>query len=143
MFSILSSQDSLRLTTQQADSLASMNRRYLYRADSLWTPHVRYLGSLPDQFSEGDAYGRFLSARRAQIDMLMEIGPAVRALLTPAQRRKLPTGLTNFLDPRYLTLIRDGTRPYLAGSGAGTSVLYLSGQAITVSEAAVRIDVSR
>lgn len=119
MAAILREQDSLRLTSVQADSIASMNRRYTYRADSLWTPVARYLAGLPEEFSERDAYARYLAARRAQVAMLMEAGPTVRALLTPAQRRRLPSQVLNMLDRRYLVSIRNGSGTYVGGGPAG------------------------
>jgi hypothetical protein len=119
MATILRQQDSLRLTAVQADSLAVMNRRYTYRADSLWTPVARWFAALPTRFDEAEAYERFARARRAQIDMLVTIGPAIRALLTPEQRRKLPASVLNVLDPRYLDAIRSGTGTYV---GVGSLV---------------------
>ncbi len=119
MSAILRQQDSLRLTAVQADSIASMNRRYTYRADSLWTPVARHFAALPAEFDERDAYLRYREARRAQIDMLMAIGPTVRGLLTPAQRRKLPSQILNLLDRRYLVSIRNGTGTYVGGGPTG------------------------
>lgn len=116
---ILRSQDTLRLTAAQADSIASMNRRYTYRADSVWTPVARYLAALPAQYDEEEAYARWLNARRQQIDMLRPIVLAVRELLTPEQRRRLPASVSNLLDPRYLALIRSGTGMYITGAGVG------------------------
>jgi hypothetical protein len=116
MAAVLRQQDSLKLTAVQADSIASMNRRYNYRSDSLWAPVARYLGSLPTKYDEGEAYSRFLSARRKQVSMLMEIVPLVTDLLTKEQRRKLPGQITNVLDPRYLASVRDGTSLYVGGS---------------------------
>jgi hypothetical protein len=115
---ILRSQDTLRLSALQADSIASMNRRYLYRADSLWRPVARELAALPIEYDEGVAYDRYIEARRVQIAMLADIVEAVRALLTPEQRRKLPANVVNVLDPRYLALIRNGTPMYVGGSGS-------------------------
>ena len=115
--SILRQQDSLRLTALQADSIAAMNRRYNYRSDSLWAPVARYFASLPAHYDEGGAYDRYLRARRAQIEMLMRIVPAVRELLTAEQRRKLPQLVVNILDPRYLVSIRDGTSMYGGTTG--------------------------
>jgi hypothetical protein len=140
MATILQFQDSLRLTTAQADSIASMNRRYMLRADSVWTGTARYLGSLPEEFSAGAAYSRYVASRRAQIDMLMEIGPVIREILTGEQRRKLPALVNSALDPRYLVLIRDGTRTYVTGGTAptgfvgsvGVAVQAISADAITV-----------
>jgi hypothetical protein len=121
MAAILREQDSLRLTAPQADSIASMNRRYTYRADSLWTPVARELAALPEQFGERQAYRAWLGARRAQVEMLMDIGPAVRELLTAEQRRKLGPDVLNLLDRRYLASIRSGTGSYVGGAPAGFS----------------------
>ena len=122
MSTILRSQDSLRLTALQADSIASMNRRYTYRADSLWTPVAKFLASLPNKYDDDAAYIQYLNARRKQVDMLTEVVRAVRELLTSEQRRKLPPQIINQLDPRYLALIRDGNRLYL-GSAGGPSFI--------------------
>jgi hypothetical protein len=119
---ILRQQDSLRLTAMQADSIASMNRRYTYRADSLWTPVARYMAALPNRYDGGEAYDRYIRARRTQIDMLTRIVTAVRELLTPEQLRKLPSPVVNLLDPRYLALVRNGTGMYLAGGGLGSGM---------------------
>lgn len=114
---ILRQQDSLKLSALQADSIASMNRRYNYRSDSLWAPVARYFAMLPERFDEGAAYDRYLQARRTQVDMLMRIVPVLRELLTAEQRRKLPQLVVNILDPRYLASIRDGTSLYAGGAG--------------------------
>jgi hypothetical protein len=120
MATILRQQDSLRLTSRQADSIAAMNRRYTYRTDSIWVPVGRYLAALPANFDEGLAYDRYLQARHAQIDMLIRVVPVIRELLTAEQRRKLPAQVVNVLDPRYLVSIRNGTGLYVGGGpGAG------------------------
>jgi hypothetical protein len=112
---IIRQQDSLHLTVAQADSLAAMNRRYTYRCDSLWAPVARYFVNLPERFDEGEAYDRYLRTRRAQIDMLANLAPTIRELLTPEQRRKLPQLTLNTLDPLYLASVRDGTSLYVGG----------------------------
>lgn len=119
---ILREQDSLRLSAPQADSIAAMNRRYTYRTDSLWTPVARELAGLPKEFLEREAYRRFMSARRTQIEMLMVIGPAVRELLTSEQRRKLAPEILSLLDRRYLASIRNGTGTYLGNTPASPGV---------------------
>jgi hypothetical protein len=43
----------------------------------------------------------------------------VRALLTPAQRRRLPAQVLNMLDRRYLVSIRNGSGTYVGGGPAG------------------------
>lgn len=131
---ILRQQDSLKLTALQADSIASMNRRYNYRSDSLWAPVGRHFAALPERYDEGETYDRYLRARRAQIDMLMRLVPALRELLTPEQRRKLPQLVVNILDPRYLVSIRDGTSLYAGGTaGPGNYLSFGSGEMIAVN----------
>ncbi|HEV8446377.1 MAG TPA: TonB-dependent receptor [Gemmatimonadaceae bacterium] len=115
MGTIIRQQDSLHLTVVQADSLAAMNRRYTYRCDSLWAPIARYFVQLPERYDEGEAYDRYLRTRRAQIDMLSQLAPTIRALLTPEQLRKVPQLTLNTLDPLYLASVRDGTSLYVGG----------------------------
>ena len=117
MATILRQQDSLHLTALQADSIAAMNRRYTYRADSVWAPVAKYLAGLPKEYDADLAYDRYLTARRAQVDMMIKIVPALRELLTPAQRRKLPAFIVSYLDPRTLALVRNGTPMFINSSG--------------------------
>lgn len=117
---ILRQQDSLKLTSLQADSIASMNRRYTYRTDSLWAPVARFLAGLPAEYKEQEAAERYFAARGAQVDMLIKIVPTLRELLTPAQQRKLPQLVVNTLDPRYLVSIRNGTSLYVGGSSSSS-----------------------
>ncbi|MEP6620815.1 MAG: TonB-dependent receptor [bacterium] len=118
MSTILRQQDSLHLTSMQADSIASMNRRYQYRTDSLWTPVARYFASLPAEYSESAAFDKYLRARHAQVDMLIAIGPVIGDLLTSEQKRKVPASVLTSLDPRYLISIRNGSGMYVNGTGA-------------------------
>ena len=131
---ILRSQDSLRLTREQADSLAVLSRRFAYKSDSLWTPVAKYLAALPEKYDEEEAYGRFMDARRQQLDMLVSIVKPIRELLTPTQRRKIPSYIVTYLDPRYLAHIRNGTGLYV-GTGGGGPVFYGGGE-MMVFEAA-------
>jgi hypothetical protein len=114
---ILRQQDTLRLTSQQADSIAVLNRRYTYRADSIWAPVARELGALGQTYDMDAVYDLYIQARRAQVDMLLRIAANVTALLTPEQRRKLPMQVVNALDPRYLLSIRNGTNTFVSGGG--------------------------
>ena len=84
-----------------------------------WVPVARYLAKLPTRFDNGEAYDRYLYARRAQMDMLIRLVPTIRALLTDEQRRKLPAQIVNILDPRYLVSIRNGTGLYVGGGNFG------------------------
>jgi hypothetical protein len=119
MSTILRSQDSLRLTAVQADSIAAMNRRYAYRVDSLWAPVARWFAALPTTYDDGEAYDRYLQARHTQIDLLTQTVRAIRDLLTPEQRRKLPQSVHSYLDPRYLRAIRNGNGLYVGSSPSG------------------------
>ena len=116
---ILRQQDSLRLTSRQADSLAVLNRRYTYRADSLWAPVARDFAALGPTYDADEVYDRYMRARRAQIAMLEQLAPAIRGLLTAEQRRRLPASVGNILDARYLASIRNGTGLYVGGGGRG------------------------
>jgi hypothetical protein len=123
MAQILRQQDSLHLTSQQADSIASLNRWYSVRVDSIWTPVAKYLSDLPTRYDQDAAYDRYLSARRASVDLLAQLAPTVKHILTAEQMRKLPAFIAGYLEPRYLASIRSGTAsftgaPMLPG-GAG------------------------
>jgi hypothetical protein len=127
MAQILRQQDSLHLTAAQADSIATLNRWYSVRVDSIWAPVAHYLADLPDRYDQGAAYDHYLDARRASVDLLAELGPHVKQLLTPEQQRKLPVYVASYLEPRYLASIRSGTAsftgtPMLPAAMGGFSV---------------------
>src|SRR4029078_8210344 len=106
---ILRQQDSLKLTGPQADSLATMNRAYTVHHDAIWSPLAKYFAELPDSYDHDVVYDKYMTARKATIDQLMQIGPSIRGLLTAEQRRKLPPFIASYLDTRYLASIRAGT----------------------------------
>ena len=106
---ILGQADSLHLTGPQADSLATLNRWYVTRLDSVWTPVIRRYVALPDHYDRNEVYDRYRKAREASVDLLVAAAPAIRSLLTAAQLRRLPDLITAYLDPRYLAAIRSGT----------------------------------
>lgn len=112
---ILRDQDTLKLSADQADSLATMNRRFTVRLDSIWSPLARAYAALPNDFSHDEIYAKYVRAREASIDILRSYAPAVKKLLTKAQYRQLPPFISTALDDRYLKSIRSGT----AGSGGG------------------------
>jgi hypothetical protein len=114
MAMLLRQSDSLKLTTDQADSIAAYNRYFTTRLDSLWTPIADQLAALPDKYDEGDAYRIYRFGREQSFDLLIAIGPRISALLTGEQRRMLPPNLAPLLDPKYLELIRSSTA---AGTG--------------------------
>jgi hypothetical protein len=114
MFFILQQSDSLKLSRAQADSIASLSRAFARFTDSVWTPVGEYLASLPGDYSTGDAYDRYVSARVRTVDFLLRLVPDAKAVLTPAQRRKLPKQVANFLDERVLKFLRTSS----AGDGS-------------------------
>jgi hypothetical protein len=116
---ILRDQDTLRLSSDQADSLASMNRRFTVRLDSIWAPLAKQYATLPNDYDKDRIYVGYVAAREASIDMLRRYAPAVRGLLTKQQWRLLPTFISTALDDRYLRSIRSGT----AGNGGGITGL--------------------
>lgn len=103
---LLAQGDSLALTRAQADSLADLSKAFAAFADSLWLPVGRYLAALPNDYSTGDAFSRFADARARTIDHLISILPQVKAVLTPAQRRRVPPLVANYLDERVLRFLR-------------------------------------
>ncbi|MEP6493384.1 MAG: carboxypeptidase-like regulatory domain-containing protein [bacterium] len=106
---LLSQADTLKLTRKQADSLSSMNRRYLVLSDSLWTPVVTFLAGLSDSYNRGEAYDRFRRAREVSIDQLLRLAPSIRGLLNAQQLRLLPAQIISSLDTRYLASVRSST----------------------------------
>lgn len=116
---ILRDQDTLKLSADQADAIATMNRRYLVRLDSIWGPIATQFASLPDGYDKDRIYFQYVRAREASIDILRGYAPQVKKLLTEAQRRRLPQFIALALDDRYLRTIRSGT----AGGGGGNMMM--------------------
>ncbi len=113
MAMILQQPDSLKLTRQQADSLATLSTKLARFADSVWTPVSKALEMEPETYSHGDAYSQYVVAREQTMDYLIAMAPAVRDLLSPAQTRKLPSIILNYLDDRVLKFLRSSS----AGDG--------------------------
>ncbi|HEV7991525.1 MAG TPA: carboxypeptidase-like regulatory domain-containing protein [Gemmatimonadaceae bacterium] len=119
MAQMLRQSDTLELTGPQADSLASMNRAYTVSLDSIWMPLTKYLANLPQRYDQDAVYARYTAARKASVDQLIALAPAVNALLTDAQRRMLPALVASHLDVRYLAGVRSGTAGGSAGGAFG------------------------
>lgn len=118
MSMILQQSDSLHLTREQADSLATLSHAFAVFADSIWTPVSKYLESLPDGYSQGAAYDRYVSARERTVDYLLTLVPDAKKVLTASQRRKLPMQISNYLDERVLKFLRSST----AGDNSGVVI---------------------
>jgi hypothetical protein len=118
---ILRDQDTLKLSATQADSLASMNRRYMVRLDSIWSPVAKWWATLPDDYVHDEAYDRYRRAREASVDMMLAYAPVVKQLLTNEQYRRLPPFVASALDRNYLKSIRSSS--VNAGGGFGTMMM--------------------
>jgi hypothetical protein len=92
-----------------------MNRRYLYRTDSLWTPVARYFASLPEVFSEARR-STAISVRVTRRWTCSSHRADHPRSAHAEQRRKVPAQVLNALDPRYLISIRNGTGLYVGGT---------------------------
>jgi hypothetical protein len=112
---ILVQADSLQLTRVQADSLASLNRWYTVRLDSIWTPIAKQFAEMPATYDQGAAYDLYRQGREASVDLLIKIVPNINSMLTSAQKRKLGF-VAQFMDTRYLAYVRSGTA---SGGGPG------------------------
>lgn len=119
MVQILRQADTLELSQEVADSIAILNRGYTIKLDSLWSPVVKYLSTLPSVYDQDEAYDRYRVARMASVDAMIKLAPVVKSLLNDDQRRKLPSFVAPFLDTRYLASIRSGT----TGSGLGMTMM--------------------
>ncbi len=115
MAQILQQSDTLKLTRRQADSLATLNRWYVLKSDSVWAPLAREFSELPDRFNHDVAFNKYRKGREQSVDMLLRIVPEIKSLLTAEQYRLLPAQLAAFMDTRSLRAIRSGT----AGGGGG------------------------
>jgi hypothetical protein len=132
---ILRQQDSLHLTSVQADSLATLNRLYTIKNDAIWAPLAKYFADLPDGYDRDLAYDKYMSARKATIDLLTQLGPNIKGLLTAEQRRKLPTFISSYLEPRYLASIRSGTAGFTGNAGfGGGAAPFLAGAEIMAAD---------
>jgi hypothetical protein len=119
--SVLRQAATLELTRLQEDSLARLSRRYSVKLDSIWGAASSHLAELPDDFELEPAWQRYLVARQSALDLMIEIAPLVRKLLTTRQWRKLSMPLANAIDVRYLKAVRSGNDVYVSppmiGSG--------------------------
>lgn len=115
MVQILQQSDSLKLTRVQADSLVTLNRKYVLASDAIWTPLAREFAELPDRFNHDQAFSKYRRGREATVDMLLRVAPQIKDLLTPEQYRLLPAQIASAMDARSLRAIRSGT----AGGGGG------------------------
>ena len=108
MARILQTADILGLSRKQADSLASLSRGFSLIADSIWTPVTKQMAGLDSVYADGPVHDAFVRAREAEVNYLIKVAPNVKNLLTKSQLRRLPSSITNYLEPRYLERVRAG-----------------------------------
>lgn len=97
MMMLLREADSLGLSGAQADSIATLNRRYMVRLSAIWSPVSSYLLSHPDARDE-HAASAGIEAQRETTAALLELLPALDDLLTPEQRAKMSAHAAMYLD---------------------------------------------
>lgn len=119
MAMILRQADSLRLSSAQGDSIATINRAYLITLNRLWAPVIQELAGLADDYSHDQAYALYKKTREVSVDELLKVAPRVKRLLTKEQQRKLPPLVAAHLDPWYLQSIRSAT---VGGTGGGAFI---------------------
>jgi hypothetical protein len=105
---ILRQMDTLQLTTDQADSLATLNRIYSRFRDETWRPVARYLAALPDDYDLVEAWGKVKAAQNAVLEKMVVLGPAAKKVLTRDQLNRLPVFITIYLDEATIRAIRPG-----------------------------------
>jgi hypothetical protein len=132
MAMILRQTDSLRLTSAQGDSVATINRLYLITLNRLWAPVIKELAGLSDNYSHDQAYALYKKTREASVDELLTVAPRIKQLLTKEQQRKLPALVAAHLDPWYLQSIRSATvggtggGPFIGGGGTTVQPVMIS-----------------
>jgi len=109
MAMLLTQQRELGMTRLQADSLATLSRIFSVFADSVWTPVASRFERLPEAYSHGEAYAGYVAAREKTVDYLITLVPRANDLFTPAQRRRIPRQIANYLDRRVLEFLRSST----------------------------------
>jgi hypothetical protein len=112
---ILRDQDTLKLSSDQADAIATMNRRYLVRLDSIWSPIATQFAALPDGYEKDRIYCTVCASPRGEHRHSPRLRAAGEDAAHPRAAPALPQFIALALDDRYLKTIRSGT----AGGGGG------------------------
>jgi beta-lactamase regulating signal transducer with metallopeptidase domain len=115
MVLILQNADSLGLDGRQADSIATLNRRYMMRLSELWSPVSSFYRSHPQTGDESSVNTSFRRAPQESMGELIAIVPNIMRLLTPEQRLKLPPRITRYLDTQTLAAIGSGEMSVAGG----------------------------
>jgi hypothetical protein len=138
---ILRDQDTLALSSAQADSVATMNRQYIIKLDGIWSPIIREFAALPDDYDHDAAYHRYIVARRQTVDAMRDLAPTVKTLLSAEQWRRLPSFIASYLDPRYLASIRSGTAGLATGGFGGMGFVPAGADVLMRAGGGTRIEI--
>lgn len=106
MRDILEESQRLSLSIPQADSIATMSRKYSAFSDSLWSAIYAEMATLPDDFARRDMLRRYDSARALSVARLEEYIPFIKSLLTERQRKLIPERISVYLNSRYLERLK-------------------------------------
>ena len=117
LHAVLREADQIGLSVRQVDSLAALSRIFELASDSIWSPTLRYLETLPPAPDLDAAWEVFMQARLRQLDLLIRLAPLATSQLTLAQRRALPPYAAAYLDVRGLQRMRRSGRLYDAPHG--------------------------
>lgn len=101
MIMLLREADSLGLSAAQADSIATLNRRYVMRLSGIWSPVSSYLLAHPNARDEY-AVRIGTEAQRETAAALADMLPGIENVLTPEQRSRVSPRTAAYLDPRSL-----------------------------------------
>ena len=77
MATILRQQDSLQLTECSGRQPGGAESMYTIKNDAIWAPVAKYFAELPTVRSRL-AYDKYMSARKATIDLLMQLAPGIK-----------------------------------------------------------------
>jgi hypothetical protein len=103
---VLTQRDSLGLSKAQIDSVNALIATLTKRAESLWTPMAEYILKLTSNEADADLVRRLKDTRAAVQDAQFTAYRALRALLTPEQRKKLRQPLSYMIEEDYMRSIK-------------------------------------
>jgi hypothetical protein len=113
--------DTLLLTPEQVDSLASYERQYRARLDTVYTPLVQYLAGLPDRYDGRAALKQVQEVDSLAWDVTYATGPRARSVLSDLQLSILPQFFRMLLNDSPEFMRRTHTRYEMDVTPQGSS----------------------
>ena len=102
MLMLLRDADSLQLSGPQADSIATLNRKYMIRLNEIWSPVSAYY-SVHSGDGDSSLNNPVPDAPARTVRALDELVPALAGLLSSRQRSLLPPAIRSYLDPASIS----------------------------------------